>query len=93
MYNFQFQYPRCGAVCPGMFLPVLMTLGKCFCFRAKAAHISRSFTRYFDREVVDKTKSGQVLRRRVINQREEWTAQPLNVREPAPSPASFSTVL
>jgi hypothetical protein len=29
----------------------------------------------------------------VINQREEWTAQPLNVQEPAPSPASFSTVL
>jgi hypothetical protein len=43
--------------------------------------------------LVNKATSGQVLRRRVINQREEWTAQPLNVREPAPSPASFSTVL
>ena len=41
IYNFQFQYPRCGAVCPGMFLPVLMIGGKCFCFRAKAglAHL------------------------------------------------------
>ena len=40
IYNFQFQYPRCGAVCPAMFLPVLMIGGKCLCFRAKAAHIS-----------------------------------------------------
>jgi hypothetical protein len=28
MYNFQFQYPRCGAVRPGMFLPVLMFQGQ-----------------------------------------------------------------
>jgi len=40
IYTFPFQSPRCGAGCPGMFLPVLMTLGKCSCFRAKAAHIS-----------------------------------------------------
>jgi hypothetical protein len=29
-----------GAVCPGMFLSVLMIGGKCSPFRAKAAHIS-----------------------------------------------------
>lgn len=31
---------RCEAVCPGIFLPVLMIGGKCFCLRAKATHIS-----------------------------------------------------
>src|SRR5260221_9242733 len=30
---------RCGAVCPGKFVPVLTTLGKCSCLRAKPAHI------------------------------------------------------
>ena len=31
---------RCGAVCPGTFLSVLMIGVKCSRFRAKAAHIS-----------------------------------------------------
>jgi outer membrane protein assembly factor BamB len=29
-----------GRFCPGKFVPVLKTLGKCSCLRAKAAHIS-----------------------------------------------------
>jgi len=56
----------------------------------KPAH---DFARALYNRLVNKATSGQVLRRRVINQCEEWTAQPLNAREPAPSPASFSTVL
>jgi len=30
---------RCGAICPGKLVPVLKTLGKCSCLRAKPAHI------------------------------------------------------
>ena len=34
IYNLEFQYPRCGAVCLRMFLPVLMIGGKCLCFES-----------------------------------------------------------
>ena len=33
------QHPRYGAVCPGTVLQVLILEGKCFCWRAKPAHI------------------------------------------------------
>ena len=41
MYNVSMGEARCEAVGPGIFLPVLMIGGKCFCLRAKAAHISQ----------------------------------------------------
>jgi len=40
MYSICMDEARCGAVCPGKFVPVLKTLGKCSCLRAKPAHIS-----------------------------------------------------
>jgi len=38
IYNFLCWHPRCGAVFPGTFVPVLMWEGKCSCGRAKPAH-------------------------------------------------------
>src|SRR2546421_9467622 len=38
IYNFLCCNPRCGAVCPGTFVPVLTCEGKCSCWRAKPAH-------------------------------------------------------
>src|SRR5947209_9321145 len=37
------QHPEYGAVCPGTVLQVLIVESKCFCWRAKPAHI-RTFT-------------------------------------------------
>jgi hypothetical protein len=41
IYTIPCRYPRCGALCPGTCIPVLMFRVKCSCFRAKAAHMSR----------------------------------------------------
>jgi RimJ/RimL family protein N-acetyltransferase len=40
MYSISMDEARCGGACPGKFVPVLKTLGKCSCFRAKPAHFS-----------------------------------------------------
>src|SRR5437764_9928598 len=38
-FQLQEEYTRRGAVCPGTFVPVLMSEGKCLHWRAKSAHL------------------------------------------------------
>jgi hypothetical protein len=50
IYKISMEEARCGAVCPGTFMPVLMIGVKCSPFRAKAAHFSGHLPREVTRD-------------------------------------------